>query len=129
MQNYFWDASGVAERTWDDVGQILKQRRERLRLTQQEVADRAELSLAIVQVIESGRKDSFRRTTLAAIADALEWEPDAVDQLLAGTDPADLPTVEHAEEVDPVMAAIRELKDQVAELSDLIRRAGIAEDD
>ena len=78
------------ERTWAEVGKVLRWRRENLHLTQQELADRAGLSLAIVQVIEGGRKESYRRSTLVALAAALEWDQEAIGMLLAGADPDSL---------------------------------------
>lgn len=102
----------MAERTWTELGQILKQRRERLRMTQQEVADAGGLSLAIVQMLESGRKDSYRGTTLSAIAEALRWEPDAVDLLLNGTPADDLPTVDHPEDADPMEKGMAQLLEE-----------------
>ncbi len=78
---------GVDQRTWEQAGAEVKARREDLHLTQSALAEKAGLSLAIVQVIEGGRKESYRRSTLVALARALDWPKDAIDRLLAGDDP------------------------------------------
>lgn len=117
-------------RTWTHLGQILKQRREQLRMTQQDVADAGDISLAIVQMLEGGRKESYRGTTLAALSTALRWEHDAITRLLNGADPDELPTVDYptemteGEKLDQVTETLIVLVDEIRLLrADLAMRS------
>jgi transcriptional regulator with XRE-family HTH domain len=53
------------------IGRNLKELRERARLTQRELADRAKVSLSIIFQIEQGARTDPRISTIAALADAL----------------------------------------------------------
>lgn len=57
-----------------EIGQRIRELRvERIpRLTQQQLADRAGVSVDVIQKLEQGRKSNARITTLAAIAEALD---------------------------------------------------------
>lgn len=100
MPKYSWQCDGVS-RTWSEVGQILKRRRELdLGLTQPQLGEISDLSVPMIQVLEAGSRDSYSGRTLGKIARGLGWPNDAVEQLLAGVDPAELaPAVE-----DPVVS-------------------------
>ena len=81
------------ERSWAEVGRLVRQRRDRLGLTQNEVVTRAadingerSISTATINIIERGARDDYRRQTLIALARALDWPDDAVDRLRAGDD-------------------------------------------
>jgi transcriptional regulator with XRE-family HTH domain len=78
-------------RTWVQVGQIVKERRQELQLTQKQAVEAAGegLSLPTIQTIEGGRATGMRSRTKAALARALQWPPTAVDYLLKGDDPKD----------------------------------------
>ena len=83
----------MTSRTWPEVGQILKRRREvDLGLTQPELADKCGLSVPMIQVLESGRRDSFSGRTLGKIARGLDWPNDVIERLLAGEDPRKIAT-------------------------------------
>lgn len=77
------------ERTDAEVGRLLQQRRHELGIRQTDVTG---VSPATVGDAERGRlpKSGLKRTALGR---ALRWPSDAIDQLLAGVDPASLPNV------------------------------------
>jgi transcriptional regulator with XRE-family HTH domain len=54
-----------------ELGQLIRQRRKALKLTQEQVARRADLSLTVVHKIEAGSIRDPHYSTLAAIAGAL----------------------------------------------------------
>lgn len=121
------------DRNWTNVGALLKAQREHLRMTQKDLADAANLSIAIVQMLEAGRKDSYRGTTLAAISAALRWPTDAIERLLAGEDPEtfdDTPALEIVEnespDLDDISARLAVVEEGVAQLlsltGELLRR-------
>src|SRR4051812_6348315 len=75
------------------LSQRIKALRERAGLSQQQMAERGELSLSLVAKLEQGKKADPRTSTLLALAGALGVTPGAVlDDLLpprADPDPAD----------------------------------------
>src|SRR4051812_8964449 len=77
---------GMGERTEQEVGDILKERREQLGLTQE---DTPNVSSATVRKIENGTATSFRRASMLAYMDALGWPPNSRDRLIAGENPAE----------------------------------------
>lgn len=119
----------VDYRTWEEAGAEIKARREDLHLTQTALAEKAGLSLAIVQVIEGGRKESYRRSTLVALARALDWPKDAVDRLLTGEDPETFEETDSGlplpDEQDDYNAKIAQLSPEAQAVIDTIINAEI----
>ena len=60
------------------LSQRIKALRERAGLSQQEMADKCDLSLSMVAKLEQGRKTDPRTSTLLALADALGVKPGTV---------------------------------------------------
>jgi transcriptional regulator with XRE-family HTH domain len=89
-------------RTWKQVGQLLAERREALGLTQAEASQLANISEASWNVLENGRAERFRRSTLRGAAVALKWPLDAIDRLIAGEDPARFVHTVHTNAVIPI---------------------------
>lgn len=69
--------------TVEDLGRLVRERREELELTQQEAATRADISMTTWRSIEKGRESDPRGLTLTAMARALEWPPTALRHFLA----------------------------------------------
>ena len=97
---------------WVRVGEAVRARREALGLTQLDLARAAGVSETTVRVLETARRDSYRRPNLRAIASALGWPDDAIDRIRAGR-PADEQLVDRDD---------RALEDRLAELeAELLR--------
>jgi transcriptional regulator with XRE-family HTH domain len=79
------------DRDWKRLGSAVKRARERLGLSQDELAEAAGPSRATIQVIEQGKGFSNIPKSIRKVAAYLGWPPDAVDVLLSGRD---LPTVD-----------------------------------
>jgi transcriptional regulator with XRE-family HTH domain len=78
----------------------LKTLRESACLSQQEVAERAHLSLSLVAKLEQGKKGDPRASTLLALADALGVKPGAIlDELFP-------PAVAKPKPADPTAAPV-----------------------
>ena len=73
---------------WMRVGEAIAARRSTLGLSQAEAAVRAGISEPAWQVIERTRQVRYRERTLRGVCRALGWRDDAIDQILAGGDPA-----------------------------------------
>ncbi|MEH6373649.1 helix-turn-helix transcriptional regulator [Streptomyces sp. KLMMK] len=70
---------------WQRLGTALRQERERQGLSQQQLADRANVSVGSVKNAEKGVAPKGRRPyTLTNIADALKWAPSCIDDILSG---------------------------------------------
>lgn len=79
-----WDPSAEAKAP-RDFAQYVRQRRKELRLTQDDAAQKAEVSPSTWRKLESGDMEGFRTSTLVAAAKALELDvPEFF--LLAGTE-------------------------------------------
>jgi transcriptional regulator with XRE-family HTH domain len=74
---------------WQRVADVVRARRRELRLTQQDAVIRAGsgVSLAVWNNLENARQESYRPSTLAAVARALNWTVDSIDRVLAGEHP------------------------------------------
>lgn len=62
------------EPDWTRLGVAVRRRRERLGLTQQEVAAKGGPSTATMRQIEGGLTDGYRAKTLYQLDEALDWE-------------------------------------------------------
>lgn len=70
------------------LAEAARRRRAELRLTQQQVADRMGMSLAVVALIERAQRQSYNVGTLAALDGALGWESGSAEAALhSGTPP------------------------------------------
>lgn len=72
---------------FDAVASELNGRMARLQLSQREVAERADLSVQVVQNLQQGRMCHYRPDTLCRIARAVEWPGGAIARVLAGLPP------------------------------------------
>ena len=74
-------------RDWDHVATAIRRRRIAEGRTQQEMAERAGVSLATWRLLETSGRDKYQDLTLRGVTRALGWGPDAIEELLAGKDP------------------------------------------
>lgn len=79
------------ERTWAEVGDIARRRRESLGYTQDDVVNRAAersgkriLSTANLRIFERGGRDNYRPSTLIGIARGLDWDDYALTRIKEG---------------------------------------------
>lgn len=73
---------------WKRLGRYIKDRRERLRLTQQGMYARGGPSVATIRNLEAGEQTSYRPRTRDQIEQALGWAAGSVDAILAGGEPS-----------------------------------------
>ncbi|WP_424888390.1 helix-turn-helix domain-containing protein [Streptomyces sp. XH2] len=102
----------MPQERWPVLSAALRQERERQGLSQQELAERAGVSVGSVKNAERGTAPKGRRPyTLTLIATALGWAPSCVDDVLSGmpapTSAPEVPVVEA--EVKPAMSGIDEV--------------------
>lgn len=96
--------------SWKRLGAIAKQRRERLGLTQEEVAGAGGPSTATLRNIESALADSYRAKTLYALDEALGWTRGTAVGIAEGEAPwFSLMTFD-----DFLKSAVRDVSSQVA---------------
>lgn len=75
-------AAMTGQAAWARVGEAVLKRRVELGMTQQEAAAKAGIGSTTWLLLEKGKQASFRPLTLTAIARALEWQPDAITEML-----------------------------------------------
>lgn len=100
----------VADRDWERLARHVRERREELGLTQEEVASRGGPSTATLRLIENNAGDSYRQKSLRQLEDALGWARGSVLAILAGEEPAlrgGQPAAQRY--ADPTLQAIWEL--------------------
>jgi len=73
----------------EEVSGAVRERRESLRLSQNDAAARAGLSAGIWNMLENGRRESIRARTAKQIAEALGWTPDSIERLARGEEPVE----------------------------------------
>lgn len=71
------------------LAEAVRERRIRLRLTQDAAARAAGVSTPTWRAVEGGQRDSLRPATARGVSEALRWTPDSVDRVLAGGTPTD----------------------------------------
>ena len=86
------------------LGHYVRERRDELGLTQEEVATRGGPSTATLRLIEGG-KGPFRAKSLRQLADALHWTPESPRAILAGREPAEVAGTRSTRAVQPELAA------------------------
>lgn len=101
---------------WDAVAAAIQDRLAQTRMTQMDVASRAQVSLTTLRELQHNLSSRRRRPqTLGAVSEALGWPSGYLDQVLRGRRPE-----AHSDEVtDPVLDALNALE---AELRDLRER-------
>lgn len=82
---------GLGESGSVELRQAIRNRREELRLTQEEAAAAAGISASAWRSIEARGHTSLRPSTARGVAEALRWTPDSVDRILAGGEPEEEP--------------------------------------
>lgn len=111
----------MKKRTAQEVGSILRKRREALGLTQEQ----CEVSSALVKQIERGTAPpTGRGGTRAIYLRALRWPADAMERLLQGEDPGDLHPDPTAEQVpwEELLAGQRQITVALERLADRLER-------
>lgn len=114
--------------SWADVGELVKQRRQALRLSLRDVAPIAAVSVSTWHGLENGKR--IAEQSRVKIAQALRWPDDAIDRLLDGADPADFeeqdePSNWEAELVQTIRGlteVVRELRAEVKMARELAAR-------
>ena len=107
-----------------DIGSIVRQRRNALRMSQRALALAAEVSPTTINHVEMGTRAAHPGTEVA-IAQALDWPPDAFDQIRSGVDPDDLPTIERPEMTLVQVAQLQAVLDEVRALRRLVQDLAI----
>jgi transcriptional regulator with XRE-family HTH domain len=104
---------------WDAVAEAIRNRLAETRMTQMDVASRAQLSLTTIRELQHNLNPRRRRPqTLAAVSEALGWPFDYLGQVLRGERPEP-----HENEVrDPVLHALDSLAREVRELRDRVEQ-------
>jgi transcriptional regulator with XRE-family HTH domain len=82
----------MALRDWSRLARYVRERRDELGLTQEEVAGRGGPSTATIRLIEGGEQESYRPKSLRQLAEALEWTPESPLAILNGREPVRLPS-------------------------------------
>jgi DNA-binding Xre family transcriptional regulator len=72
------------ESRWRDIGQRIAVERSRRWRTRKEFATATGLHPRTIEDIENAKRTRFRPTTLAAIEEALSWEPGAIITFVEG---------------------------------------------
>lgn len=88
------------------LGELVRQRRRELRLTQADVQERGGPSTATLRLIEGGRHTDFRQSTAGPLERALEWAPATIATILAGGDPTVAPGGTHVVQPPAMQATI-----------------------
>ncbi len=113
------DVEQVSGEDWDAVAEAIRDRLAETRMTQMDVASRARLSLTTIRELQHNLNPRRRRPqTLAAVAEALGWPPDYLDQVLRG----DRGEPHEDEVTDPVLQALDCLGREIQELRDRVEQ-------
>lgn len=70
------------------LGMCIRERRNRLGLTQEQLANKAGVNTVTVSLLENGRQGPPRGGTTQRLEQALHWKAGAIDHMLQGGDPA-----------------------------------------
>jgi X-X-X-Leu-X-X-Gly heptad repeat protein len=77
----------MTSRDWHRLARYVRERRERLGITQEEAATRGGPSTATLRLIENAAQTSYRAKSLRQLEDVLEWAPRSVQDILDGGEP------------------------------------------
>lgn len=80
----------MSPRDWQRLARYVRERRDELGLTQEEIATRGGPSTATLRLIETGTQDSYRAKSLRQLAEALRWTPESPRAILAGREPEEV---------------------------------------
>lgn len=104
---------------WDAVAKAVSDRLAETRMTQMDVASRAQVSLTTLRELQHNLNPRRRRPqTLSAVSEALGWPPDYLDRILRG----DRPEPNADETGDPVLRAIDGLGEEIRELRNRVEQ-------
>jgi len=89
------------------VADAINRRLRELDLTQLELAQRSQVSVATIRQLQGGSTEARRRhpRTLRALSEALQWSPDHLEAVADGRDPAVDPDRD-----DPVVAELQDVR-------------------
>lgn len=98
-------------RDWPAVADAINGRLRELDMTQLELAQRSQVSVATIRQLQSGDTRARRRhpRTLRALSEALQWSPDHLEAVANGRDPSVDPDRD-----DPVVAELETIKATLA---------------
>ena len=77
----------MSPRNWPRLARYVRQRRDELGLTQEEVAARGGPSTATIRLIETAAQSAYRAKSLRQLAEALGWTPDSPLAILNDREP------------------------------------------
>lgn len=105
----------VPDMDWSAVADALNGRLRELGLTQSELAQRSQVSVATIRQMQTPGGTARRRNprTLRALSEALEWSPDHLEAVAAGRDVGDDPDRD-----DPVVRDLRDVKVALSAITD-----------
>ena len=114
---------------WPAVAEAIRRRLRELDLTQVELAQRSQVSVATIRQLQGGTTEARRRhpRTLRALSEALRWSPDHLEAIADGRDPDVDP-----DEDDPVVVELQHVKDSLAGITarlDVIEQRLAADDE
>ncbi|SDJ52636.1 hypothetical protein SAMN05192558_109156 [Actinokineospora alba] len=105
------------EEDWSAVGKAIKSRSRELGLRQRELAERSQVSQAIIREIENHTVERRRSTrTLEALSLALEWHPGHLAALLYGRKP--LTPGQTGDPTDTILSRLEAIQDRLDDISD-----------
>jgi transcriptional regulator with XRE-family HTH domain len=101
---------------WREAGEAVAMQRGRCHWTREELAKRAHVDESTIRDLEKGVKRERGVNTLAAIADALGWEPDQIQRIAAGEPPPWRTKAERDEAIERQLEELAGLVDEVTTL-------------
>jgi len=106
---------------WAAVARAINQRIDELGMTQRELAERAQVSQAIVREIQQNKIQRRRNTkTLEALSSALDWHPEHLAAVLDGGEPPalhDSPSDEVPARLTAIERHLRSITRQLSEMN------------
>ncbi|WP_035288764.1 helix-turn-helix domain-containing protein [Actinokineospora spheciospongiae] len=106
------------EEDWSAVAKAIKSRTRELGLRQRQLADRSQVSQAIIRELENHTVERRRNSkTLEALSLALEWHPGHLTALLHGKKPL-RPGETGDQAMDTVLSRLEAIQDRLADISD-----------
>lgn len=111
-------AEEYVEEDWSAVAKAIKSRSRELGLRQRALAERSQVSQAIIRELENHTVERRRNTkTLEALSMALEWHPGHLIALLHGKKPL-RPGETGDQAMDTVLSRLEAIQDRLNEISD-----------
>ena len=110
------------------MAELVLDRRSELKLTQEEVAYRAGVSVSTIRLIETVGRDNYRSATLSAVSEALGLPRNTLLAISRGEDPSDgakpdrSPADDVTDRLDSLQDQVRELSEQIAALTSALDR-------